>query len=760
MSNKNRMINAFRIFAIVIMALAGRTLFAQSDTLKAFSRFGGWPDGSAIKGKYAYLIQGTSLNILDITTDEFRRLGSLMLPDEPVDIVIEGSQAYLFVAGSDSALMIVDIANPVAPKLLKTMALKSKRPVRGCVAAGMAYLAQGDSLKIVDAQNPLTPRLKSASAVPCFDIVVRRKLAFIGGHDGLRILNIADPAKPVQLGFLATAGVQGVCVDKEYAYLLGYRTAEPRLQLTVVSIADSTKPKQAGEASATVGKGISTSMPGRIAVANNLAYLTAGNRLYIFDVSQPAVPVKRGELEITEGQFPAFQSLNLLPPLVYAAMGSSDHGFIKIDISNSAKPRVAAALIEPWDVTHFFISGTRIYTGSSERLLVYEYANPDHPKLLGSNTTWPELYRIYVEGRLLYGTDMKNLYVIDVTDPARMVQKGMYAIPAGKAPRAIVVHGTTAWLLTINTDRAKSQLTILDMTDPGSIQVKGSLEFSGEGRDLAVPETGRFAYVAFAGAGGQRLQIIDLANQAKPMLAGSAQTRAMPACIWHADSLVYIGSNGTNQSWYIEAFNVSFPQTPLRVGETSGTGKVVDLETSGDRLFASIRGGSVYQFRLFSAAEIVLLKFITECHSPASIYIGLMWLANHMYAFTCDGAWSIDGLIASASLGIYIQNMFLAYLPVEQSDAPPTSMQIELAQNYPNPFNPSTRIAYTLAHPEKVTLEIYNALGQRVAVLVDEQKSAGAHEFIFNGKGWASGLYFYRLQVGEQVRLKKMLLLE
>jgi len=541
---------------------------------------------------------------------------------------------------------------------------------------------------------------------------------------------------------------------------LGYRAAEPRLQLAVVSIADSTKPRHVAEASATVGKGISTTMPGRIAVANGQAYLTAGNRLYTFDISQPAAPVKKGELEITEGQFPAFQSLNLLPPLAYAAMGSSDHGFIKIDISNSATPRVAAALIEPWDVTHFFISKTRVYTGSSERLLVYEYANPNHPLLLGSDTTWPELYRIYVEGHLLYGTDMKNLYVIDVADPARMLQKGLYAVPAGRTPRAIVVHGATAWLLTINTDRAKSQLTILDMTNPGSIQVKGSLEFSGEGRDLAVAETGRFAYVACSGAGGQRLQIIDLANQAKPVAAGSAQTRAVPACIWLADSLVYIGSNGTKQSWYIEAFNVSFPQTPLRAGETSGTGRVVDLETAGDQLFASIRGGSVYQFRLLSAPEIVLLKFITECHSPASIYIGLMWLANHMYAFTCDGAWSSDGLIASASLGIYIQNIFLAYLPVEQSDTPPTSMQIELAQNYPNPFNPSTRIAYTLPQPEKVRLDVYNALGQRVAVLVDELQSAGAHEFIFNGKGWASGLYFYRLQAGNQVQQKKMLLLD
>jgi len=215
MNSRNRSLNMFRITSLLILVLAAQILFAQSDSLKAFSRFGGWPDGSAIKGNFAYLIQGTSLSVLDITTDEFRRVSSVILPDEPVDIVIENNYAFLFVTSSDSALLIVDISNPLAPKLLKPAAVKTKWPVRGCVSAGMAYIAQGDSLKIVDVQNPLTPRLKSASAVPCYDIVVRRKLAFIGGLDGLRILNITDAAKPVQLGFLATAGVHGVYVDKE-----------------------------------------------------------------------------------------------------------------------------------------------------------------------------------------------------------------------------------------------------------------------------------------------------------------------------------------------------------------------------------------------------------------------------------------------------------------------------------------------------------------------------------------------------------------
>jgi len=86
-------------------------------------------------------------------------------------------------------------------------------------------------------------------------------------------------------------------------------------------------------------------------------------------------------------------------------------------------------------------------------------------------------------------------------------------------------------------------------------------------------------------------------------------------------------------------------------------------------------------------------------------------------------------------------------------------IQFKLLQNYPNPFNPTTHIKYALARAEKVRLEVYNALGQRMVLLVDKQQKAGEHEIFFRGDGLASGLYFYRLQAGDFFLQKKMLLL-
>jgi alpha-tubulin suppressor-like RCC1 family protein len=87
--------------------------------------------------------------------------------------------------------------------------------------------------------------------------------------------------------------------------------------------------------------------------------------------------------------------------------------------------------------------------------------------------------------------------------------------------------------------------------------------------------------------------------------------------------------------------------------------------------------------------------------------------------------------------------------------------KVELGQNYPNPFNPSTTIAYGVPNTGKVTLEVFDILGRKVATLLNgENKSAGRYTLIFNASNLASGMYIYRLRAGNTVMIKKLTLIK
>ena len=93
-------------------------------------------------------------------------------------------------------------------------------------------------------------------------------------------------------------------------------------------------------------------------------------------------------------------------------------------------------------------------------------------------------------------------------------------------------------------------------------------------------------------------------------------------------------------------------------------------------------------------------------------------------------------------------------------------MTFVLDQNYPNPFNPETWIAFSLSVRANVDLSIFNVLGQHVKTLLEgEVEASQRHEVMWDatdefGRRVATGVYLYRLQVGNESKTRKMLLLK
>lgn len=93
---------------------------------------------------------------------------------------------------------------------------------------------------------------------------------------------------------------------------------------------------------------------------------------------------------------------------------------------------------------------------------------------------------------------------------------------------------------------------------------------------------------------------------------------------------------------------------------------------------------------------------------------------------------------------------------IQMSVAPPE--RFELFQNFPNPFNPATKIEFTLPESRRVRLVIYDVLGQELQTLINDVEEAGYKSVDFDASRLPSGVYFYSLQAGGFVEVKKMLI--
>jgi hypothetical protein len=134
-----------------------------------------------------------------------------------------------------------------------------------------------------------------------------------------------------------------------------------------------------------------------------------------------------------------------------------------------------------------------------------------------------------------------------------------------------------------------------------------------------------------------------------------------------------------------------------------------------------------------------------------------------------NGSYRLNGTVGQPGMGVihnpsYINKIGFWYQTggftsgVEPtSDGLPT--EYRLHQNYPNPFNPSTTIEFALPKPAFVTLKVYNLLGEEVAILIAEKRTAGIQKLNWDANGLASGVYLYRLEAGGFVETKKLILM-
>jgi hypothetical protein len=307
-------------------------------------------------------------------------IGFLQLLYGAWSVAVEGETAY--VAAQQAGLRAIDVSDPEAPAALGSLATPYGAAAALAVTNGLAYVLDGyppgssaRDLHIIDLSIPTTPIEVGTTTVS--GTTFRPKVAVVGdlayvtvGEEGLRVIDVSNPATPVAISAIDTpgfaAGATGV---------------------------------------------------------NSVAYIADGETgLRIFDFAKPTAPV-----EISAIDTPGFAgAVEVVNGLAYVADG--DSGLRVIDVSNPEQPVEIGALDTPGLSQGIAVSGGRAYLADGrEGLRIIDVSNPEQPVELGFYTP-PYLYNTYtvaVVGEIAY-LGAFHIRAVDVTDPTAPLEVGAF----------------------------------------------------------------------------------------------------------------------------------------------------------------------------------------------------------------------------------------------------------------------------------------------------------------------------------------------
>jgi endonuclease I len=191
----------------------------------------------------------------------------------------------------------------------------------------------------------------------------------------------------------------------------------------------------------------------------------------------------------------------------------------------------------------------------------------------------------------------------------------------------------------------------------------------------------------------------------------------------------------------IDTENFDSYRLEFGMNSPSNTGLIIETSTNGST-FSPVS----YTFPSSSGWKLVTIE---NAAIPSAPSVWLRFRKDNGDQYRLDDI-SLYGVNTTGAAKI-------AVLDDDMREYPDTPV---LAQNYPNPFNPSTQINFTLPSAANVTLEVYNMIGQQVAVLINENRQAGSHTVNFDASRLSSGVYIYRLRTGNFVEVRRMTLIK
>lgn len=440
------------------------------------------------------------------------------------------------------------------------------------------YVGVGLRLVVLDVSNPASlHEVGATTPFPHFveDVMVSGTVAYVAaGGAGLRVLDVADPAHPIEIGSWDSPGyAEGVAVAGSTVYL-----ADGPYGLRVVDVSDPAHPTE-------VGFAYPLNYAFEVAVAGGYAYIAAaGAGLLVADVSDPAHPIEVGTYNTSGYAYGVAVAGNT----AYVADGWE--GLRLVDVSGPSHPFEAGFYKTPgWAFGVAVVGNTAYVADAFGGLRVVDVSNGAHPTELGGyEVSGGHAGSVAVAEGIAYVADRNwGLRLVDVSEPAHPTQIGFYG-PLGYAD-AVAVNGDYAYVAA-----GTYGLRVVDISDSAHPVEVGAYDTGSYAVSAAV--SGTYAYVATAPSGQQPdgLHVVDISDPTRPTRTGFYESGlGVYRDLALAGSVAYLA----NESG-LELISVTDPAHPTRLGFTdlfvwpssavgvdvSGTVACVAIEKAGLRI--------------------------------------------------------------------------------------------------------------------------------------------------------------------------------
>ncbi len=504
--------------------------------------------------------------------------------------------------------------------------------------ADQIFAGLGLALLVLDASDPAQPQYLGQTGFLCGginDIELAGTYAFVACEDHLRILDVSDPALPVEVGLFPAPRVRDVEVIGDHAYVLSLKT-----NFTVVDISDPRAPSFAGF--------LMLSDVRDVAVANGFAYVADGvSGLRIVNVEDPTNPFEVGSLEGI--------ALSVEVSGSHAYVGS--HELTVIDVSDPSAPVRVSSFPLAELAFDLEIAGSKLYIaerGTGIRIL--DVSSPEVPSELGFYEHGPgldsrSLKDLEIVGDLAYAaTFNKGFITVNVADSTSPFRVGHYQV--GFVVEDVTLDGSRAFIPsregfaivnisnpakpellsfeelpfagsgivvideTVYVPRPFSgEIVEFDISDIANPRERRRIETAGPVLDLEV--VGNLAYVA---AGRDGLRILDIGTIETGVEVGQFDTQGFARSLELVGNLAYVSDDFVGGLRIIDTTN---PSLPIEVGFVESIGPALSVDVDGDFAYVAARDSGLRVIQIAdpsNPAEVGFVRWIaTDVEVSGSI---------------------------------------------------------------------------------------------------------------------------------------------